>query len=141
MRMPHRIAARKGTTAERRARKATKRTRPAFSRRSRNPKGESRRSTLRPWLLSQTERKAMRESAVMLRQEARRRELDRAGQVVFIGDGAAWVGENCRMTFPGAVEILDFYHASARMWASSPRPFTRRIPPGRRHAASDGAMT
>jgi hypothetical protein len=53
-----------------------------------------------------------REAAVLLHQEARRRGLDRAGQVVFIGDGAAWVWENCRLTFPGAAEILDFYHAS-----------------------------
>lgn len=56
--------------------------------------------------------KGCREIAVLLHQEARRRGLDRAGQVVFIGDGAAWVWENCRLTFPGAVEILDFYHAS-----------------------------
>ena len=56
--------------------------------------------------------KGCREIAGLLHQEARRRGLDRAGQVVFIGDGAAWVWENCRLTFPGAVEILDFYHAS-----------------------------
>lgn len=56
--------------------------------------------------------KGCREIAVLLHQEARRRGLDRAAQVVFIGDGAAWVWENCRLTFPGAVEILDFYHAS-----------------------------
>jgi hypothetical protein len=53
-----------------------------------------------------------REIAVLLHQEARRRGLDRAKQVVYIGDGAAWVWENCRLTFPGATEILDFYHAS-----------------------------
>ena len=53
-----------------------------------------------------------REIAVLLHQEARRRGLDRAKQVVYIGDGAAWVWENCRLSFPGAVEILDFYHAS-----------------------------
>ena len=56
--------------------------------------------------------KGCREIAVLLHQEARRRGLDRTGQVIFIGDGAAWVWENCRLTFPGAVEILDFYHAS-----------------------------
>ena len=56
--------------------------------------------------------KGCREIAVLLHQKARRRGLDRAGQVIFIGDGAAWVWENCRLTFPGAVEILDFYHAS-----------------------------
>lgn len=38
--------------------------------------------------------------------------MDQAKQVVYIGDGAAWVWENCRLTFPGAIEILDFYHAS-----------------------------
>jgi hypothetical protein len=53
-----------------------------------------------------------REVAVLLHQEARRRGLDRAKQVVYLGDGAAWVWENCRLTFPGAAEILDFYHAS-----------------------------
>jgi len=53
-----------------------------------------------------------REAAVLLRQEALRRGLDHARQVVCIGDGAAWVWENFRLTFPGAVEILDFYHAS-----------------------------
>lgn len=61
--------------------------------------------------------KGCREIAALLRQEARRRGLDRAGQVVFIGDGAAWVRENCRLTFPGAVEILDFYHASEHVGA------------------------
>ena len=53
-----------------------------------------------------------RDAAVLLHQEARRRGLDRAAQVVYLGDGAAWVWENCRLTFPGAVEILDYYHAS-----------------------------
>ena len=53
-----------------------------------------------------------REVGVLLHQEAVRRGLGRARQVVYLGDGAAWVWENCRLTFPGAVEILDFYHAS-----------------------------
>ena len=56
--------------------------------------------------------KGCRQIAVLLHQEARRRGLGRAKQVVFIGDGAAWVWENCRLTFPEAIEILDFYHAS-----------------------------
>ncbi len=53
-----------------------------------------------------------RQIAVLLHQEAHRRGLDRAKRVVFIGDGAAWVWENARQTFPDAIEILDFYHAS-----------------------------
>ncbi len=53
-----------------------------------------------------------REIAVLLHQEARWCGLGHATKrVVFIGDGSAWVLENARFTFPGAIEILDFYHA------------------------------
>jgi hypothetical protein len=51
------------------------------------------------------------EFGLLLRQEARRRGLGRALKVVFIGDGAAWVWEVARVNFPGAILILDFYHA------------------------------
>ena len=51
------------------------------------------------------------EFGLLLRQEARRRGLGRAVKVVFIGDGAAWVWEVARVNFPGAILILDFYHA------------------------------
>lgn len=51
------------------------------------------------------------EFGLLLRQEARRRGLGRAVKVVFIGDGAAWVWELARVNFPGAILILDFYHA------------------------------
>jgi len=46
-----------------------------------------------------------------VRAEARRRGIGRADKVVFIGDGAAWIWELCRLNFAGAVEILDLYHA------------------------------
>ncbi|MFN0125776.1 MAG: ISKra4 family transposase [Verrucomicrobiales bacterium] len=58
-----------------------------------------------------------REAGILLRQEAWRRGLGRADQVVYLGDGAAWVWENCRLNFPDAVEILDFYHASEHVGA------------------------
>lgn len=48
----------------------------------------------------------------LLRREALRRGLGSAKCVVYIGDGAAWVWENALANFPGAVQILDFYHAS-----------------------------
>ena len=51
------------------------------------------------------------EFGLLLRQEARRRGLARAAKVIFIGDGAAWVWELARVNFPGAILILDFYHA------------------------------
>jgi len=53
-----------------------------------------------------------REIAVLLRQEANRRGFGKAHKVVFIGDGASWIWKNCQLTFPNAVQILDFYHAS-----------------------------
>ena len=47
----------------------------------------------------------------MLRKEAYRRGMGRAGEIVFIADGAAWIWEIVRTCFSGAVEILDYYHA------------------------------
>jgi hypothetical protein len=49
---------------------------------------------------------------VRLREEARRRGVDRAQEVVFLGDGSAWVWEISRRHFPDATQILDFYHAA-----------------------------
>jgi hypothetical protein len=43
--------------------------------------------------------------------EARRRGIGSARVVVFLGDGAAWVWEVARLNFPGAICILEFYHA------------------------------
>jgi hypothetical protein len=43
--------------------------------------------------------------------DARRRGLDHAKRVVFIGDRAVWVRENARLTFPDAIKSHDFYHA------------------------------
>jgi len=53
-----------------------------------------------------------REAGNLLRQEAYRRGYGRAPTTVYLGDGAAWVWENARLNFPGAVQILDFYHAA-----------------------------
>lgn len=43
--------------------------------------------------------------------EAERRGLRRAAQVIFIGDGAPWVWGIAAEHFPGAIEIVDLYHA------------------------------
>lgn len=50
-----------------------------------------------------------------LRAEALRRGLALAKLVVFLGDGAAWVWELARVNFPGALLILDFFHASEHL--------------------------
>ena len=46
-----------------------------------------------------------------MRNEAHRRGIGSARTVVFLGDGAAWVWELARLNFPGAICILDFFHA------------------------------
>src|SRR5262245_2533756 len=55
------------------------------------------------------------EFGLLLRQEARRRAVGVAKQVVFLSDGAAWTEEIPRQCFAGAVSILDFYHAAERV--------------------------
>jgi hypothetical protein len=52
---------------------------------------------------------------LLLRREAFARGMAGAGQLVFIGDGAAWVWELARVNFPGATHILDFYHAAEHL--------------------------
>jgi hypothetical protein len=53
-----------------------------------------------------------RDIATLLHQEAQRRGLGHAKEIVYLGDGAAWIWNNCRLTFPNAIQILDFYHAN-----------------------------
>jgi hypothetical protein len=48
--------------------------------------------------------------------EAMRRGLEQAGQAVVIGDGAPWIWALAEEHFPGAVQILDVYHARERVW-------------------------
>lgn len=43
--------------------------------------------------------------------EAVRRGLESAQQVVIIGDGAEWIRGVAEMHFPGAIQIVDLYHA------------------------------
>jgi len=55
--------------------------------------------------------------APQLRQEAIRRGVGQAGQVVFLSDGAVWTEDLQRQNFPNAASILDFYHAAERVHA------------------------
>jgi hypothetical protein len=47
--------------------------------------------------------------------EAVRRGLNQAKRVVALGDGAAWVWNLFDLHFPGAVQIVDFYHAAEHL--------------------------
>jgi hypothetical protein len=42
--------------------------------------------------------------------------LSRAQQVVVLGDGAPWIWKLVAEHFPGAVEIVDLYHAQQHVW-------------------------
>jgi hypothetical protein len=53
----------------------------------------------------------------LIRAEALRRGLGRTQRVVFLGDGATWIWELARVNFPGAVQVLDLYHALERLHA------------------------
>ncbi len=47
--------------------------------------------------------------------EAIRRGLYRSAKTVFIGDGALWIWGLATLYFPGAIEIVDIYHARERL--------------------------
>lgn len=49
---------------------------------------------------------------LMMRNEFRRRFADPPEDMVFLGDGAAWIWELQRVNFPSALGIVDFYHAA-----------------------------
>ena len=49
--------------------------------------------------------------------EAHRRGLDGAAEVVVLGDGAEWIWNLATEHFPHATQIVDWYHASERLWA------------------------
>ena len=48
--------------------------------------------------------------------EAWRRGWSRAGKKVVIGDGAEWIWNIAKEHFPGAIQIVDLYHARQHLW-------------------------
>ena len=48
--------------------------------------------------------------------ESIRRGLNRAGTVCVIGDGAPWIWNIADEQFPGAIQIIDLYHAREHYW-------------------------
>jgi len=49
--------------------------------------------------------------------EATRRGFDQAGRQVVLGDGALWIWNLADEHFPGAIQIVDLYHAKGHLWA------------------------
>lgn len=54
--------------------------------------------------------------ATRLYNEAKRRGIDRAGEVCVIGDGALWIWNIADEQFHGACQIVDLYHAREHYW-------------------------
>lgn len=51
-----------------------------------------------------------------LRREAERRGFPQAERRVILGDGAKWIWAAATEMFPGAIQIVDFFHVSEKMW-------------------------
>lgn len=49
--------------------------------------------------------------------EAHRRGVEGAAQVAVLGDGAEWIWQLAAEHFPHATQIVDWFHASERIWA------------------------
>lgn len=62
---------------------------------------------------------------------ARAMGLERAKRVVVIGDGAAWIWALAELHFPGAIQIVDWYHASERLWIVAHAAFGEGKPKAR----------
>ena len=54
--------------------------------------------------------------AQRVEREARRRGFDRAERRVILGDGAPWIWNLADEHFPGAVQIVDLFHAKGHVW-------------------------
>jgi hypothetical protein len=51
-----------------------------------------------------------------LYREAWNRGLSRARKIVILGDGAEWIRNLAELHFPGAIHIVDLYHARPHLW-------------------------
>lgn len=59
---------------------------------------------------------ALSEFAQRVSREARRRGFEHATRGVVLGDGAPWIWKLAEELFPGAVQIVDLFHAKGHLW-------------------------
>jgi len=60
--------------------------------------------------------KTLSDFAQRVDREARRRGFDQAPRRVVLGDGAPWIWNLAEEQFPGAVEVVDLFHAKGHLW-------------------------
>ncbi len=65
------------------------------------------------------------ECARRIRREAERRGFTLARRRVILGDGATWIWRVCSEDYPGAIQILDLWHAKERLWEVAKALFAR----------------
>ena len=63
------------------------------------------------------------EFGLRLYTEAWRRGWSRAHQKVVLGDGAIWIWNLANLHFPGAIQIVDLYHARQHIWELAAKLF------------------
>jgi hypothetical protein len=64
--------------------------------------------------------------------EAWRRGWARADKQVVLGDGAEWIWNQADLHFPGAIQIVDLYHARQHLWDLSAKLYPNDAPAQRR---------
>ena len=75
------------------------------------------------------------EFGVRLYTEAWRRGWSRAKKKVVIGDGAVWIWNLADQHFPGAIQIVDLFHARQHLWELSAKLFPNDEPGRKRWMA------
>ena len=64
--------------------------------------------------------------------EAWRRGWARAAKQVVLGDGAEWIWNQAELHFPGAIQVVDLYHARQHLWDLSAKLYPGDSPAQRR---------
>ncbi len=75
------------------------------------------------------------EFGLRLYTEAWRRGWSRAKKKVVIGDGAVWIWNLAEQHFPGAIQIVDLFHARQHLWELAARLFPNDEPARKRWMA------
>jgi len=64
-------------------------------------------------------------------QAARSMHLEDARRVIVLGDGAAWIWNLAQTHFPGAIQIVDWFHPTERLWTVAHACFGEGTPEAR----------
>lgn len=66
--------------------------------------------------------------------EAYKRGSENAKEIIGLGDGSKWIWNLIQFHFPGSVEIVDWYHATERVWGIAKFIYGEGSPPSKKWA-------